>query len=92
MSQRWKICDHAKQRLDEMGLSRRDVLTALKQREVEYPGSLRHPEGRRVACWDRLAVVFNPATRTVITVLWRGIEFVRPSVSRARAHCRISAR
>lgn len=91
MSQRWKICDHAKQRLGEMGLRRRDILTALRNAEVEYPGSLGHPDGRRIACWDRLAVVFNPTTKTVVTVLWRGIEFTR-AVSCARAQCRISTR
>lgn len=70
MSERWKITEHARGRMEEMALTRREVLEPLIDPVLDYPGSARYQEGRRVAVQGRLAVVYEPETRTIVTVLW----------------------
>jgi hypothetical protein len=72
-----RLTDHARQRCREMG-----VLTKVVKRLVRDP-KIRYPSwsGRFVACDGTLAVVYaiDPdSVPAVITVLYDGIEFIRP--------------
>jgi len=67
------FCNHAQMRMREMGLSHGEVLAVLAEPMVRYPGSPAHGSGRVVAVGGRLAVVYDPATRCVITILWHGL-------------------
>jgi hypothetical protein len=67
----WFLTMHAIKRMREMGLDRSEVVAALDDPEVQYPDRL----GHLIACGGRLAVCFTGDT--VVTVLWRGREFVR---------------
>jgi hypothetical protein len=85
VAERWRLTDHAKTRMAEMGVKRQEVLEAIYQAETHYPGSPRRPQGRRLALKGRLAVVYEPfPSKRVITVLWRGIEFTRPDAAPLR--------
>src|SRR5947207_15791016 len=61
-AQRWFFTMHALQRMDERGVLRSEVLTALDEPEVEYPAHA----GRRMAERGGLAVV--RADDVVVTV------------------------
>jgi hypothetical protein len=74
MSERWKFTPHARHRMTERGFEKTDVLTALIHPEVVYDGPPDHPSGRRVAKRGRIAVVFCPAVKLIITVLLAGID------------------
>jgi Domain of unknown function (DUF4258) len=67
-AQRWFFTMHALQRMDERGVLRSEVLTALDEPEVEYPAH----GGRRMAERGGLAVV--RADDVVVTVLRRTTE------------------
>lgn len=71
----WNLSDHARQRMREMGLNRVRVGRALNDPEVDYAS-----RRRRVAQADDIAVVYEPISRVVVTVLWRAQEpWVRPT-------------
>jgi hypothetical protein len=63
----WRFTAHARHRLEEMGLTKRDVLAVLLAPEVSYEQSNR--DGR---VWQRgpIAVVTALEDPVVITVLW----------------------
>jgi hypothetical protein len=63
--------------MDERGFDRRDVLTAVIDPEVVYDGGPSHPAGRRIAKRKRIAVVFCPALKVIITVLLAGVDPMR---------------
>lgn len=77
----WNFTDHALERMAEMETAPAEVFAALDDPVTSYPSPRRYP-GCRVAVRDRVAVPFDPRTRTVITVLWNtscdgGRAFVR---------------
>lgn len=74
MPERWRFTRHARERMKEMKLDRREVQAALKSPEATYRGGLQHPPGRIVMLKGRIAVVCQIGTREVVTVLWRGEE------------------
>jgi uncharacterized protein DUF4258 len=84
MSHRWKISEHARLRMAQMGLSRRDVLTVIIRPEITRPARIRRgdharPTDRRVYhVAGRLAVLCDPDRRHVITVVYVGGRFTRP--------------
>lgn len=49
-----------------MGLDRANVVEALNDPEVSWPGI----DGRRIAARQEIAVVFDPSDLHVVTVLW----------------------
>jgi hypothetical protein len=61
---------HALNRMQEMLVSRSDVLATVRAPEVTYPSSR---GGRRLAVRNRLAVVTNQ--EVIVTVLWHTTEF-----------------
>ena len=69
----WFLGHHCLLRMNEMALRRSDITEVLEQFETRYPGSVRYPKGRCVATKGRLAVVYEPQTKTVVTVLWNGL-------------------
>lgn len=74
VAERWRFTRHARERMKEMGIERREVLATLVTPETTYRGGLGHPPDRAVALRGRLAVVYQVSTRKVVTILWRGEE------------------
>jgi hypothetical protein len=68
----WILTEHAKLRMQEMGLNRVAVGLVANDPEVTYTQGDRG--WARVAQRGDLAVVFNPNTREILTVLWRSQE------------------
>lgn len=64
--QRWFLSRHALERMYQMALERGHVIAVLNEPEISWPSYL----GRRVAVSGDVAVVFDPASRAVVTVLW----------------------
>lgn len=70
---RYVLTRHALERSHEMGLDRRHIIGAIENPQTDYPSlDRRHHQARRIATRDELAVVYAPADRLVITVLWNG--------------------
>ena len=71
--------EHARQRCVEMGLTTKQVKQAFRRACLDYPGPARHGDNR-VRVGDGLAIAYTivAGTPLVYTVLWDGIEFVRP--------------
>lgn len=67
----WFLSLHALERMGAMGVERCEVVACLEEPEVDRQVQ---PAPRRVASRGRLAVVYNGANRTVVTVLWRAQE------------------
>lgn len=61
---------HARERMVEMGLEPSEVASAVASPEISYPGR----GDRHVRVRGRLAVVVSRSGRTVVTVLWHGLE------------------
>jgi len=59
------------ERRAQMGLSLDEVTSALDGAELTYPDATRK---LRIAVAGRLAVVHNPITRVIVTILWAGLE------------------
>jgi hypothetical protein len=66
----WIFASHAEQRRAQMGLCTEEVTTVLDDPDLVYPA--RH--GLRIAVGGRLAVVHDPRTGIVVTVLWDRLE------------------
>jgi hypothetical protein len=67
----WAFSFHAERRRTQMGLTGEKLIRVLDDPELSYPGNT---PTARVAIGAGLAVVHDPGTRTVITVLWDGAE------------------
>lgn len=69
----WYLSPHARIRMGEMAATIGDVLATVADPDTDYPS-----KGRRVACRDTLAVVYEDRGLqphpTVVTVLWNGHE------------------
>jgi hypothetical protein len=65
----WFLSRHALGRMDEMGLSRREVVDVLDRPEASWPS-----RGRRIAASGDIAVVYAPENRAVVTILWWTLE------------------
>jgi hypothetical protein len=63
----WTVTAHARDRMHEMGVREREVRAAVEDPEVDYVD-----RDGRVRVGGRLAIPYNPATNTIVTVLWRG--------------------
>lgn len=85
---RWFITGHCMNRMREMNVGRAEVLEAISNPELDYPGGdqVKYPDGRRVYTRGRLAVVAHPLRRDVITVLWNHAES-RDAVDNDGATC-----
>lgn len=75
----YKPTEHAEQRRLEMGVGTKEIKRALNEPEVTYPSGAGHPPGRMVHLHGRICVIVDNASGEVVTILWRGIEFERPS-------------
>lgn len=64
----WTLSRHAQLRMDQMGLSARQLFAAIEAPALAYPG--RHRCQVRVR--DNLAVVVSHDDLIVVTVLWHG--------------------
>lgn len=72
--------DHARQRCAEMGLTTKQVKRAFRAATTDYPGPAVHGPNRvRVAHGLAIAYSLDRGHPVILTVLWDGIEFVRPS-------------
>ena len=65
MTAPWFLTMHAIKRCREMSLDRTAVVAVLDDAEITWPSY-----GRVVAAKGELAVVHDPTTRVVVTVLW----------------------
>ncbi len=70
----WKLSDHAKCRRREMGLTERQILTVLQDPDLDYPGSKRYPDGRRVRIRGAVGVIFEEETGEIVTLIWHTRE------------------
>lgn len=71
MSERWKFCPHALERMRQRGFEREEVLAAVVHPEIDYPGGDSQPPNRRIAIAGRVAVVYvPPPEKRIITVLF----------------------
>ena len=61
-----RLSQHARQRCREMGLRTKAVKAVVAHPEIDTPA----PEGGRLLVGGTLAVVYDPGTNEVITVLW----------------------
>ena len=68
----WTVTQHASVRMDEMGVQTEELIETLEHPSITYPSPPAYGPGRAIAVAGRLAVVHNPTTRAVITVLWHG--------------------
>lgn len=74
----YTLTTHTWKRVQQMGLTRADVLSIIEDPEIDY-----YSKDRRVACKGEYAVVYNPETHAVVTVLYRTFdEYVRPEAER----------
>lgn len=74
---RYLFSPHAVVRMNEMGLTVREVIFALEHAECDYPGRPGSDgTSRRVSTGGRLAVVYSrgqsPYPLVIVTVLWNG--------------------
>lgn len=73
----WSVRPHALERQALMGVSGNEIADTLCDPETDYPSprSYNLPgEKRRVATRGRLAVVYEPHMRQIITLLWNRAE------------------
>ncbi len=70
---------HARARCEQMGLTTKRVKLAFRTACLDYPGPARHGDNR-IRVGDGLAIAYTVEAETplVQTVLWDGIEYVRP--------------
>lgn len=71
----WFLSLHALVRMQEMGVERNEVVAVLNAPEIDYPS---RQAACRTAVGERIAVAYEPASRRVVTVLYRGREYARP--------------
>jgi hypothetical protein len=74
---------HARQRMDEMGVSPSTVYHALNDPDMDYQAPRRHGPTARLACKGDVAVAYKPDDRqpdrkVIMTVLWNRKVFKRP--------------
>lgn len=70
----WSLSAHARQRILEYGIDPRKVLQAATHWENQYGSGKGHPEHYRVRQYQDIAVVVDPETHVIITVLQRKRE------------------
>lgn len=68
----WRFSAHALERMDQMHLNWRLVLSTVRHPASDYPSDPRFHPGCRVATSAKLAVVYDVQDQTIITVLWNG--------------------
>lgn len=75
-----RFTDHARQRCVEMGLTTKQVKRAFRTASVDYPGPAVHGPNR-IKVGDGIAIAYDTVDGipTVLTVLWGGVDYVRPS-------------
>ncbi len=66
----WQLSRHAQARAAEHGFDDAELFAALERPEVSYPQT-NHGDLRQVRQESRVAVVVDPVTRVVVTVLFR---------------------
>lgn len=79
---------HARQRIQQMGITEGQVIRAFRAPEMDYRAPRRHGDGTRIATSGDVAVCYRqiaPATVLVITALWNGKVFVREDASPDKA-------
>lgn len=75
----WTLTNHAKKRRKQMGVTEHRIARAIRDADHDYCQT-DYGQDHRVAQHDDIAVVYNPAEGTVITVLWRTNEkYTRPT-------------
>lgn len=67
----WRITEHARARAAERGICDRDLRLTIEEPWCTYPQTDTYGANRQVRSRGDWAVVVNPATRTLITVLFR---------------------
>lgn len=72
----WTLSPHAEQRREEMCISRTEIDQVISNPCFELPDA-RFADRRR-AFGEKIMVVYAPAGRSVITVLWRSDARYRP--------------
>lgn len=70
----WCITPHAHGRIREMGLTTDEVLRAVANPELSYPGPKKYPPGRTIHVRGDIAVVVADADHCILTVLWHRKE------------------
>ena len=63
----WHLSPHAKERIQSRGIRMSQLITALTKPDLTYPD-----RGDEIRTAGRLAVVVNPSSHTVLTVLVTG--------------------
>lgn len=75
-----RFTEHARQRCTEMGLTTKQVKRTFRTAALDYPGPEQHG-ANRIRVGDGIAIAYSigpDGTPVVCTVLWDGIDFVRP--------------
>jgi hypothetical protein len=74
MATRISLCEHASERMAEMGVDINEVGMALSEPELTYPGSVKYKPGRTCYQRGRIVVVWCNVEQVVVTVLWHQKE------------------
>lgn len=67
----WRLTAHARERMEQMGLRRREVIATVENPAIVYQQNDRDNPDAMVALGGRLCVPHNPYERVIITVTWR---------------------
>lgn len=80
-----RLTEHARQRCAEMGVGTKRAKRVVRSPDVCYPGTHQgelvcYRDDDSIAC----AFVETDGRRVILTVLWKGVEFVRPPAPSSR--------
>lgn len=70
----WRLTAHCRERMEQMGLRRREVIATVENPAIVYQQNDRNNPDAMVALGGRLCVPHNPHERVIITVTWRSHE------------------
>lgn len=73
----WHFTMHAVRRILDMAVDPDEVKALLDNPDVVQPSGKGYPPHFRIWAKGRIAVVIHPEDRTVVTCLWRGVDYVR---------------
>lgn len=73
----WHFTEHALGRALDMALDTEEIRSVLASPQVKQPSGRDYPDGYEVWARGRIAVVIVPADHTIVTFLWRGLDYVR---------------
>lgn len=73
----WHFTHHALERAVDMAIDPEVIYGILTSPACTTPGGPEHPAGCQIWATGKVAIVVRPDDRVVVTVLWRGKDYVR---------------